>query len=188
MHLLLLLSSFLSLILGWYPLIVIMCQWSLMSYLGSETHVGQATNIIMVFTRIKFWITPLLSGFGEAKIWIGSRRDMYPIGSLWREWASPLFRFFFPILLLLRSARPKHNASTIDCLLLFVWVLFYMSTTKTKKVQRCALITVRYKNKLVLSSYQCVLVNLWCVLIALQYILVFFKSWFGTRKKNCLHA
>ena len=105
---------------------------------------------------------------------------MHPVGSLWREWASPLFRFLFLILLLLRSSRPKHNASIACCCLFGFYSTFQPQRHKMFKSEWD-------KNKLVLSSYRCIL-NLWCVLIALQYILVFFKSWFGTRRKNCLRA
>ena len=52
-------DGFLSLVLGSYPL-TIMCQWSLMSYSGSETRGWPRHQHNNGPTRIRFLITPLL--------------------------------------------------------------------------------------------------------------------------------
>ena len=121
-------SGFLLLVLGWYPL-TIMCWWSLMSYSGSKTCLTKATNIIMVPTRIRFLITPLLSAWHcGPKIGVGEGVGgdlMYPTGSLRREYDFLSLHFFPHGFILFKVFRMWIKCLTIN-------YFFFLSTIQTE--------------------------------------------------------
>ena len=101
-------DGFLLLVLGWYPL-TIMCQWSLMSYSGSETCGWPRQPNIMVPTRIRFFYNPsalCLALWAKNRIRLGAG-----------NWCGDFLSIFSPSGS--RSSKSTYNALTINYLLVF---------------------------------------------------------------------